>query len=168
MQIDALLFDKDGTLFDFSKTWNVWCAGVINHFAEGLAARAEAIAQAIQFDLTTQSFLPSSPAIAGTNREIAELIASALPTANVDAIDSYIAHAAATAPLAPAVDLEPFLAGLRAQGLKLGVMTNDTEMGAHAHLKNTGVFDLFDLVLGADSGFGAKPAPDPLLPLLNM
>lgn len=163
MQIDALLFDKDGTLFDFSKTWNVWCAGVIEHFADGDDATAEKIAAAIEFDLKSHSFLPSSPAIAGTNREIAELIAGCLPGSDVDFIDRYIAQAAARAPLAPAVDLAPFLTKMREAGLKLGVMTNDTEMGARAHLANTGVIKLFDLVLGADSGFGAKPAPDPLL-----
>ena len=163
MQIDALLFDKDGTLFDFSKTWNVWCAGIIHHFADGDAARADAIAKAIEFDLRTQTFLPTSPAIAGTNREIAELIAAEVPGSDVDAVDHYIAHAAATAPLAQAVDLAPFLKALRAKGLKLGVMTNDTEMGARSHLTHTGVYELFDLVLGSDSGHGAKPDPDPLL-----
>lgn len=163
MQIDAVLFDKDGTLFDFSKTWNVWCAGVISHFADGDQALANAIAAAIEFDLETQTFLPTSPAIAGTNREIATLIAAEVPGSDVDAVDHYIAHAAATAPLAPAVDLAPYLEGLRAKALKLGVMTNDTEMGARAHLTATGVIDLFDLVLGSDSGHGAKPSPEPLL-----
>lgn len=167
MQIKGLLFDKDGTLFDFSKTWNVWCAGVISHFAEGDAARASAIAAAIGFDLDNQVFLPTSPAIAGTNREIAELIAAELPGSDVDYIDQFIARAAATAPLAEAVDLAPFLDGLRALGFKLGVMTNDTEMGATAHLTHTGVYDHFDLVLGADSGFGAKPDPSPLLAFAN-
>jgi phosphoglycolate phosphatase len=167
MQIEALLFDKDGTLFDFSKTWNVWCAGVIDHFADGDSARADAIAQAIEFDLATQSFLPTSPAIAGTNREIAELISAQVPGSEVDAVDRFIAHAAATAPLAQAVELAPFLQGLRDKGLKLGVMTNDTEMGARAHLTHTGVYDLFDLVLGADSGHGAKPDAQPLLAFAN-
>ena len=163
MQIEALLFDKDGTLFDFGKTWNEWCAGVIRHFADGDADRGQAIAKAIGFDLATQTFLPSSLAIAGTNREVAEVIAAQLPNPDVDAVDSYIAHAAARAPLAEAVELAPYLTKLRDHGLKLGVMTNDTEMGARAHLTHTGVYDLFDLVLGSDSGHGAKPDPDPLL-----
>ena len=34
-KIDAILFDKDGTLFDFSATWDFWAAGVIADFAGG-------------------------------------------------------------------------------------------------------------------------------------
>ena len=70
---------------------------------------------------------------------------------------------AAQAPLAPAVPLGPFLDGLRAQGLRLGVMTNDTEYGARAHLTAAGVLERFDFVAGFDSGHGAKPAAEPLL-----
>lgn len=167
MHLDALLFDKDGTLFDFGKTWNLWCAGIIAHYAEGNSDRALAIADAIEFDLVNQVFLPTSKVIAGTNREAAELIASALPGSDVDAIDLHIAREAARAPIAPAVDLDPFLNQLRECGLKLGVMTNDTEMGARSHLEASGVLSLFDLVLGSDSGHGAKPSPEPLLAFAN-
>lgn len=163
MQVDALLFDKDGTLFDFAKTWHNWCAGIIAHYAQGDVKLAQAIADAVQFDLVTNSFHPTSPVIAGTNREAAELVASALPDGDIDAIDRHLAISASQAPLAQAVALAPYLSGLKTRGLKLGVMTNDTEMGAVAHLTSAGVYALFDMVIGADSGFGAKPDPDPLL-----
>ena len=42
-------------------------------------------------------------------------------------------------------------------------MTNDSEEVARAHLGQAGVLRMFDFVAGADSGFGAKPAPGPLL-----
>ena len=42
-------------------------------------------------------------------------------------------------------------------------MTNDTEAGARAHLASVGALELLDFVAGFDSGFGAKPAPGPLL-----
>ncbi len=29
MRVDGILFDKDGTLFDFGSTWNTWAARVI-------------------------------------------------------------------------------------------------------------------------------------------
>ena len=32
MKIKGVLFDKDGTLFDFQKTWNAWSAQMIEHF----------------------------------------------------------------------------------------------------------------------------------------
>ncbi len=68
------------------------------------------------------------------------------------------------APLAPAVPLAPLLAALAATGLKLGVMTNDTEFGALSRTcSKAGIDRHFDFVAGFDSGHGAKPAPGPLL-----
>ena len=70
---------------------------------------------------------------------------------------------AARAPLAPPVDLAPLMDGLNARGIRLGVMTNDSERAARAHLQAAGVLDRFAYVAGFDSGYGAKPAPTPLL-----
>ena len=163
MRVDGLLFDKDGTLFDFAATWNSWAAGMIEKFAEGDAAVAARIADALRFDLSNRQFLPDSFVIAGTNREAAEAVAGVLPGSDVDVIDETLMLAAAEAPLAPAVPLAPLLDGFLDSGLQLGVMTNDTEYGARAHLTEAGVEDRFHFIAGFDSGFGAKPDPDPLL-----
>ena len=163
MRADGVLFDKDGTLFDFSATWDVWAGGMINHFAEGDPAVAGAIAQAVRYDLTERAFFPESPIIAGTNREAAEAVASALPGRDVDEIEIFLMRSSAEAPLAEAVPLAPFLEALAGDGLALGVMTNDTEYGARSHLQSAGVDGHFDFIAGFDSGYGAKPAPGPLL-----
>ncbi|WP_372885646.1 HAD family hydrolase [Shimia sp.] len=163
MRVDGLLFDKDGTLFDFGATWNSWAARVIPDFAAGDDALAQRIAHELDFDLRRGEFLPVSAIIAGTNRDAAEALARALPGRNVDELEETLMYAAAEAPLCEAVPLAPYLDGLAGRGLKLGVMTNDTEYGARAHLDSVGVTARFDLVLGFDSGFGAKPEPGPLL-----
>jgi phosphoglycolate phosphatase len=46
-------------------------------------------------------------------------------------------------------------------------MTNDAEGPARAHLASVQVLELFDLVIGSDSGFGAKPQAAPLLALAD-
>ncbi|SEQ27785.1 HAD family hydrolase [Thalassovita taeanensis] len=163
MQVKAVLFDKDGTLFDFRATWDVWAAGVIADLSQGDAALAGRIADAAVYDLGTGRFHPGSPIIAGTNREAAECIAQALPGRAVEELELFLMTRAAEAPLAPAVPLVPFLAGLSARGMALGVMTNDTEHGARAHLTAAGVLERFDFIAGFDSGYGAKPDPEPLL-----
>ena len=56
----------------------------------------------------------------------------------------------------------PFLTGLRADGLRLGVATNDAERPAKAHLEKAGIAQMFDFIAGFDSGFGGKPAPGQL------
>jgi phosphoglycolate phosphatase len=117
----------------------------------------------MDFDLGAGRFNPTSLVIAGTNREAAECVAQALPELEVAQIEHELMIRASQAPLAPAVPLAPFLDGLSSQGLKLGVMTNDSEFGARSHLQSAGVEAHFDFIAGFDSGHGAKPAPDPLL-----
>ncbi|CUH53220.1 phosphoglycolate phosphatase [Shimia marina] len=163
MRVDGLLFDKDGTLFDFGATWNGWAAQMIARFAAGDTALAGRIAQALEYDLQAQAFLPESFVIAGTNREAAEAVAGVLPQGDVDQIETDLMLAAAEAPLSPAVPLGPLMDGFLSHGLQLGVMTNDTEYGARAHLREAGVEDRFGFIAGFDSGFGAKPDPAPLL-----
>lgn len=162
-KLDGILFDKDGTLFDFRATWDTWAGELILELADGDAARAGDIAYHMAFDLELGQFLPHSPVIAGTGREAAECAARALPGVDLDALEARMNASAAAAPLTPAVPLSPLLKGLAASGLALGVMTNDSEMGAHAHLQGAGVADHFDFIAGFDSGFGAKPDAAPLL-----
>ncbi len=162
-EIDGVLFDKDGTLFEFQATWAVWARQTIEDLSGGDHALCLALAQELGFDLNSNLFTPQSPIIAASVREIAELIQGVLPERSVEDIEMQLAVSAETAPLAPAVPLAAFLEALKELGLTLGVMTNDAESVAHAQLKQAGVFERFDFVAGYDSGYGSKPSPDPLL-----
>lgn len=161
--IRAVLFDKDGTLFDFDRTWSAWTLTVLEDLSGGDPARAEALARAIRFDLAAERFHLDSPAIAGTNAEVSAALATELPGRDPADIEFALALSAAEAPLYEVVPLVPLLAQLAARDLALGVMTNDHESSARSHLSKSGVLDMFDFIAGADSGHGAKPDPDPLL-----
>ncbi|WP_120502124.1 HAD family hydrolase [Roseovarius sp. EL26] len=162
-QIDGVLFDKDGTLFEFQATWAVWARQTIEDLSDGDPMLCSALAQELGFDLKQNLFTSDSPIIAASVREIAECVQKVLPDRSVEAIEEQLAISAETAPLAPAVPLAAFLEALKNLGLALGVMTNDAESVAHAQLRQAGVFERFDFVAGYDSGYGAKPSPDPLL-----
>ncbi|SIT12281.1 phosphoglycolate phosphatase [Roseivivax lentus] len=161
--ISAILFDKDGTLFDFRATWDGWAREVITELAGGDEGRRAALADAVRYDLSTGRFAADSPVIAGSNDEVAALFAECLPGREAPEIARALSDAAAAATLVPPVALAPCLGGLRDRGLRLGVMTNDAEAVAHAHLATAGIGGFFDFVAGCDSGFGAKPDPAPLL-----
>ncbi|MDF9303469.1 HAD family hydrolase [Tritonibacter mobilis] len=163
MTLSALLFDKDGTLFDFAQTWNGWALGMLTELAGEDTGRLGAMAEAVRYDLTERAFRPDSLVIAGTNDEVAEVLSPHVPQMSEADLEQYLIRTAGEAELAQAVPLAPFLSDLRASGLKLGVMTNDGAHSAQRHLTRSGVYDHFDMVIGADSGFGAKPDPDPLL-----
>lgn len=163
MQVTAILFDKDGTLFDFHATWSVWVGRAIVELAQGDAGLERAIAEATHYDVAAQKVRLSSPVIACTNRQVSEGIAAVLPGRSVEEIEAFLKQSATEVPQVPVVALRPCLLELSARGLALGVMTNDTEYCAHAHLNKAGITDVFQFIAGFDSGFGAKPDPDPLL-----
>lgn len=166
--IKAIIFDKDGTLFDFGGTWNVWAFGILDTLARGDAGVKSALADALDYDLRTKAFRPTSFVIAGTHGELVETLLPLLPDWSHADLDRELRQSAENAPVVPVVELAPYVADLRKMGLKLAVMTNDTENGALSHLALGGAEGLFDFVLGADSGYGAKPDPDPLLALADM
>lgn len=155
----AILFDKDGTLFDFRATWCVWVNDFLSRLSGVDRDRAVVLGDLIGFDVHSQQFAKDSIVIAGTPAEIAAALLSGLPGWTFDRLLSVINRDAAEAPLVEAVPLRPLLGRLRAAGYVLGVATNDAEAAAEAHLDRAGVRDLFDIVYGSDSGVGAKPGP---------
>ena len=65
MAIRAILFDKDGTLVDFQRTWGPATHAVIAHLAAGDHATYERLAVVSGFIAADRRFLPGSPLIAG-------------------------------------------------------------------------------------------------------
>lgn len=155
----AILFDKDGCLLDFDKTWGQWAKGLLVELSQGDAALQARMADAVGFRLESESFDPSSAVIAGTPDEGVELLLPHLPDWTFDQLLEFANSKAAVAELQPVVPLAPLLTELRDMGLSLGVATNDAESTARQHMQAMGVADQFDLILGSDSGYGGKPEP---------
>ena len=155
----GLVFDKDGTLFDFQATWGVWCADFIAELAPNDPLRAAALAEALEFDLAARRFRPDSPVIAETMEFVVDAVLGALPGIDELWLRQRILDSTAAAPQVEAAPLRPLLDRLRRAGLLLGLATNDAEAPARAHLDRAGVLDRFAFVAGYDSGHGAKPGP---------
>ncbi|WP_128253284.1 HAD family hydrolase [Falsirhodobacter deserti] len=157
--IRGVIFDKDGTLFDFHASWGAWAAG----FLASLGGDTAALARAIAFNPDTGRFAPQSPAIAGTPAQIADALLPHLPHMTRPDLLAVMNRSAAAAQMIAAVPLADLLDGLRAHGLCLGLVTNDAEAPARAHLGRHAIIDRFDFIAGFDSGFGAKPQAGQLL-----
>ena len=160
--IDGIVFDKDGTLFDFRQSWSGWVHGVLAELATD-PDHAAALAGALRFDPATGDFFADSPVIAASTAEIADVLLPVLPAMTHAQLEGHLNRLAGSADMMPAVPLRPLLLALRGRGLRLGVATNDVEASARAHLLAQDVAELFDLVAGYDSGHGAKPGPGMLL-----
>lgn len=161
--IKGILFDKDGTLFDFATTWEAWAHAFLTRLTEGEVARATTIGAAIGFDYGAKSFDAGSVVIAGTPKDVVVVLEQHLPEYSQQALIDMINEEAGSAPQIEVTPLVPFLTGLRGRGLHLGVATNDAEEPALAHLDSAGATHLFDFVAGFDSGFGGKPEPGQLI-----
>lgn len=153
----GIVFDKDGTLFDFRRSWGRWTEAVLHSLSPD--GDRDAMARAIGFLPHAGDFMADSPVIAGTPRDIAGALLPALPGWQPDALEAHLNRLAIAAEMEPVTPLAPFLSGLRARGLRLGLATNDSEGPARSHLARHGLTDLFDLIAGCDSGWGAKPGP---------
>lgn len=163
MPIDAILFDKDGTLFDFANTWGAFGRNMVLRLAEGDHDLAAELGRVIGFDLEQVTYSTDSIVIAGTVEEIADALAPHVPNMPLQDLIQVLNVESSLAPQAQAVPLVPFLEDLRQAGLKLGLATNDGEMPALRHLDSAGIRDHFDFVAGYDSGHGYKPGPGQLL-----
>lgn len=157
--IDGVIFDKDGTLFDFRASWGAWAAQLVQVLAGESGLPVATLGAAIGFDPAARRFAPDSVVIAGTPSEIARDLAAVLPGGAAEDLEDRLNRMAEGAPMLPAVDLAAVLGGLRARGLRIGLATNDNEDAARAHLAAHGITALFDYIAGYDSGHGPKPGP---------
>jgi phosphoglycolate phosphatase len=140
LPLRGILFDKDGTLFDFQATWK----RVIETALDTLAPDRETwdrMARSGGYDPVHGCFLPGSPVVSGSTGQIAVLWAELLPglgAAKIERVldDTGLSVLADPAALFPTTgDLPGLLAGLSAS----------------------------DFIAGYDSGHGLKPGPGMLL-----
>lgn len=162
LMIDGVIFDKDGTLFDFRKSWGSWARSLLAEIASG-PDQLQAMGRAIGYDPDTGDFSEESPVIAGTPEDIAIHLLPLLPGDSSTSLIARMNALSAQAEMVPAAPLAEVLGALKDRGLRLGLATNDGEAPAHAHIARAGVGPLFDYVAGFDSGHGGKPDPGMLL-----
>lgn len=165
--LKGLLFDKDGTLFDFHASWSAVVDRTLGMLSRS-AAEADGMATSVGYDRHAGRFAPGAIIVAGSIAEIADAwvqFRSDLGTTEIERIANEIVNdAVAEGALVPAVpDLRGLLDRLRADGFVLGVGTHDSEAAALDQLGRSGVLDRFAFIAGYDSGHGLKPGPGMML-----
>lgn len=164
-RIKAVLFDKDGTLVDFNRTWGPATRAVVTRLAAGDAGLMAALAEDCAFvdgsdDLSPRSLIVSdaTPVFA---RPWATILGRA-PTADFFAeIDALFIDEVLRS-LTP-LSSTSALAALAQTGRPLGLATNDSEASARAQMRRLGLDHLLPFIAGYDSGHGAKPEPGMVL-----
>ncbi|MEN2986990.1 HAD family hydrolase [Tistrella sp. BH-R2-4] len=161
--IEAILFDKDGTLIDYDASWVPLNRAVADRLARGDRRLAGRLLAAGGHDPATDIVAPGSVLAMGDSRSLARQWSPLLPgqpdvqrlARDIDRM--FVSLGSATAQ--PVCDLAALFSRLRAQGLRLGIATNDSAAGAHALVDQFDLAAHLDFIAGYDSGHGAKPGP---------
>ena len=162
MAIRGILFDKDGTLLDYHRTWMPLNRAVAQYAAGGDPKLAETLLERTGYDAARGRVCPGTVLAAGTSAEIAAAFAALLPAGAPSDLPEVVARTFRGGQGARAViveGLERSLQLLRQAGYRLGVATNDNLAGLDSVLREYGLADQFAFRVAADSGFGSKPAP---------
>jgi phosphoglycolate phosphatase len=73
--VDAVLFDKDGTLIEFDPLWGGWAVTLVQRLARATDVPPERLAHVIGLELDRAAHLPEGPLAVGTMRDLATVLA---------------------------------------------------------------------------------------------
>lgn len=172
--IDALVFDKDGTLVDFDALWCGWAAAVIGPIARSAGEPPRGLALAIGVDLAEGAHIPDGPLAVGAVSEVAVILAHALYRAGcpwgvarervgaaIRDAEPLLRDRGDVRPVPGAVELVGQLQGFGVVG---AVVTADDTHRALEHLARIGLAAHLPVVVGVDRvSDGGKPAPEGVL-----
>ena len=180
--IDAVIFDKDGTLIDFERAWGGRLRRGIRAMCDGANAGASlepALYEGLGADPATGAMRRDGPFVSATIEQTCTIAAGILyregvawhrAVAIVDAgFRPILVSPPLASELAPVGDVTGALARLRNAGLRLAVVTNDERAGTIAGLEALGIGGLIEAIVCADdAGLAPKPAPDAILHIARL
>ncbi|WP_235890877.1 HAD family hydrolase [Pararhizobium mangrovi] len=159
--IRAILFDKDGTLVDFERTWGTCILRATDHAAGGDRQLAERLRALGGYDARTGRTQADSLFAACNTAEIVDAFAAAGvtrdPATLVGELDDIFREASENA--VGLVDTPRLFERLRAAGLRLGIASSDNAASIAVTARTLGIADDLAFIAGYDSGYGAKPGP---------
>ena len=162
MAIRGILFDKDGTIIDYWRTWVPINREAALHVARGDAALADELLRLGGHDPVNDRVEPGSPLAAGDFFDIAEAFAQHPGVGRAGELVAGIERifcAGGAKHSALIAGARETLVELKGRGLRLGLATNDSTGGMRASLAEHNVLELFEFAVGCDAGLGSKPDP---------
>lgn len=172
-EIDTVLFDKDGTLIDLPSIWIPWAMDAIQYIAatfSSIQALTPLFERDFGFSAENGTVNPKGPLVVTSFRESETIIASILYKSGMSWADAVLLagesiHYASklqdqSSKIQLVQGIEPILRNLKDKKVTLGVLTTDDTERSRNHLKETGIYNYFDFVIGGDIVEKSKPYPD--------
>ncbi|KEF39196.1 haloacid dehalogenase superfamily enzyme, subfamily IA [Schinkia azotoformans MEV2011] len=171
-EINTILFDKDGTIIDFPSIWIPWIDNIFDYLVDTVPecplSRIE-LRTAFGAEGKGDFVDPKGPLAIASIEESKTIIAYKLYENGVP-WDSAVVYASESVKFAnekensstiKAIDgIKEFLEDVRANNIRLGVLTADDTDRAWEHLKEVKLADYFEFVIGSDQVSNGKPFPD--------
>lgn len=164
-EIKAILFDKDGTLVDFDKTWAATNRKGALIAARGDAALADILLAECGMDPVTGKTRADSMFAAANASEIAaHMVAHGSPFKQEDLLrlldKTFVEGAESPWPIC---DLKALMQTLAGAGLSAGIASSDGEASIRRTVEVLELESEIGFIAGYDSGHGPKPEPGMLL-----
>lgn len=162
-RIRGILFDKDGTLVDFDRTWFQVGDMLALEAAGGDRIRADLLMAQAGYDFANKHFIADSVFAAGTNADVVALWYPDLePKVRQELVQRFNGITAVNgAAKAVAIGgVKDALTTLHRSGYRMGVATNDSTAGAQQTILMLGIAGMFVAAFGYDAVARPKPAPD--------
>lgn len=172
-EIQSILFDKDGTLIDFPSIWIPWIDDIFDYLSDTVPhCPLDKIELRTAFGAGENGDMvdPKGPLAIASIEESKTIIAYKLYENGIP-WDSAVFYASESIIVAnkkeknlrsfrPIAGIKEFLECLKANTIRLGVLTADDTERAWEHLKKAKLADYFEFVIGSDQVTNGKPFPD--------
>ena len=179
---DLVIFDKDGTLIDFTGLWAHYTINAIEGLMASLEEQGKPLPQEqattlradlyamLGYDPATQRFDPQSPVVTAPLPTLATLAAGVLYrhgwgwlAAELQVQRGFMPVMNAPLPremVRATAPLPPLFAALRGAGVQIAVITSDDRAPTLAALQWLEVAEQVAFIACADDGYPFKPAPE--------
>lgn len=169
--IKGIVFDKDGTLLDFNKTWGSWIIEFLGEIFKKYPSLDKRllpeVAYLLGYDLINKAFYPDSIVISETPEAGISKIISILPECTFSDLLALSDNISENTKGFEVFALNQIMSELKAMDISLAVATNDSEQVAVQHLKDCRIDSFFKFIIGYNSGYGSKPNPGMCLALCS-
>ncbi len=170
-----VVFDKDGTLIDFTAMWGGWAIGLADRLEaatdrpiRGLLCEAFGI-DAVSGQILPHGLLAATPmaVLRGVALDLLEVGGTTRSRATA-ALDEAWHPPDPVALARPLADLAALFGALRSAGARIGIATSDDRRPTLRTLEALGIAGLVDAVVCADDGVAVKPAADMIVELCRV
>ncbi len=171
-EVDAVAFDKDGTLIDLDAAWGPAARHWVETAAEGDALLEQDLAAELGLFHATENLVKGGLFAVGTVGQLHETTLAVLSRHGIDesranAIASLARKASAEAGekgnLVALGDVVGTMRRLAAGGCTLAVVSSDDRSAIDSAIEALEIGSLLGAVVSGDEGLAPKPAPDALL-----